>query len=76
MSGTFIARRAQIVEEEEPEQVADAGVRYNVVNMRTGQVVGSALSLKRARTILDKHDNIYGGYAHKIVPVPIKIGPG
>jgi hypothetical protein len=74
---TYIARRAQIVEDE-PDQVADAAdanVRYNVVNTRTGKVVGSALSRKRARTILDKHDNAYGGYIHRIVPVPIIVAP-
>jgi hypothetical protein len=39
---------------------------FEVYNHRTGQVVGRASTLKRARSIVDKRDNEYGGYAHSI----------
>lgn len=66
----FVASRAQIVEPAETPRV-----RYNVVNTRTGRVVGSALNKRRARGILDKHDNAYGAYVHKIEAVPIVVAP-
>jgi hypothetical protein len=66
----FVASRAEIVEDEPEENVQVAGdtsQMFKVVNIKTGAVVGMAKTLNRAKTILDKHDNAYGGYAHKIV---------
>lgn len=40
--------------------------RYQVVNVRNGQVVGQAQSLKAARRIVDRKDNEYGAYVHVI----------
>ena len=39
---------------------------YQIVNTRTGQVVGTAKTLKGARLAVDRRDTQYGGYAHKI----------
>ena len=40
--------------------------RFQVVNIRTGEVVGTYGSRKRASTARDKKDNAYGGYAHTV----------
>lgn len=42
---------------------------YHVVSRSTGKVVGKAATKKRARSIVDKRDNEYGGYNHQVVPV-------
>ena len=43
--------------------------RYNVINRKTGEVVGSAGSLQRARRAVDRHDLIYGTAIHSVKPV-------
>lgn len=43
--------------------------RYDIYNRQSGNVVGSAKSLGRARSSADRRDNDYGGYAHSVVPV-------
>ena len=43
--------------------------RFQVINYKTGQLIGTYPNYKWARTILDRKDNEYGGYAHKIVPI-------
>ena len=41
---------------------------YRIENHRTGETVASGLTnLKRARNRVDKLDNDYGGYAHRVV---------
>lgn len=53
---------------EAPSQAS--GPKFVVINHKTGMQVGGPYStVGRARTALDKFDNEYGGYAHKIVPV-------
>jgi hypothetical protein len=42
---------------------------YHVVHRPTGQVVGKASTVKRARSIREKKDLEYGGAAHTIRPV-------
>ncbi len=45
--------------------------KYIVINTKTGYAVsGPQSTMGRARQILDKKDNEYGGYAHKIVTIP------
>lgn len=39
---------------------------YHIVNRHTGQVVGKAKTKSGAIRVMDKHDNIYGSYAHTI----------
>ncbi len=72
----YVASRAEIIQDEPEEKslLADASDMYRVVDTRTGAVVGQAKTLSRARSILDKRDNAYGGYIHKIVP-PVKPAP-
>lgn len=54
----------------DPETKTDREVsHFNIVHHKSGRVVGKASTRKRARTSMDKHDNNYGSYAHKIVPV-------
>jgi hypothetical protein len=43
--------------------------RYNVINRKTGEVVGSAGSLQRARRAVDRHDLNYGAAIHSVKPV-------
>ena len=43
--------------------------RYNVINRKTGEVVGSAGSLQRARRAVDRHDLNYGTAIHSVRPV-------
>ena len=43
--------------------------RYNVINRKTGEVVGSAGSLQRARRAVDRHDLNYGAAIHSVRPV-------
>lgn len=40
--------------------------RYLVIEMHSGQERARCTTLKRARTALDRLDNAYGGYAHRI----------
>lgn len=44
--------------------------RFEIVNRRTGQIVGRAATLNSARRVVDRRDNDYGGYAHTIRPIP------
>jgi len=39
---------------------------YNIINRRTGEVVGQANTLAGARRAVDRRDNQYGGYVHQI----------
>lgn len=42
---------------------------HQILNTKTGQVVGKYSSVDAARTAMDKKDNAYGAYVHKIVPI-------
>ena len=42
---------------------------HQVLNGRTGQVVGNYQSLNAARTGRDKYDSKYGSYVHTIKPL-------
>jgi len=42
---------------------------YNIVHRDSKRVVGTATTMKKARSARDRHDNKYGSYAHSIVPV-------
>lgn len=54
----------------DPETKQDREVsHFNIVHQKSGRVVGRASTYKRARTAMDKHDNNYGSYAHRVVPV-------
>lgn len=44
----------------------DEAHTHELVNAKTGKVVGKYSSVKRARTARDKKDNEYGGYAHQV----------
>lgn len=57
----FVAQRLN----EEDDNIS----HYHIVNHRTGKVVGKASTKHGARRAVDRHDNKYGGYAHRIVPV-------
>jgi len=41
-------------------------MKYQVVNTRTGQIVGTYTSKNRARNTVDRKDNEYGAYVHSI----------
>lgn len=43
--------------------------RYDIINNRSGERVGSAKQRTRALNMVDKHDNNYGAYAHRAVPI-------
>lgn len=43
--------------------------RFEIVNRRTGMIVGRAATLNSARRVVDRRDNDYGGYAHSIRPI-------
>jgi len=47
---------------------------YEVIDRKTGQVVGTYKTLKTARRAVDRLDNIYGGcrYHHRRVEAPSK----
>lgn len=51
------------------EEVEKEVKHYEIVNTHSKNIVGKSKSLKRARTIVDKKDNEYGGYAHFHRPV-------
>jgi Domain of unknown function (DUF6321) len=53
--------------EEQPKNPFAQTGPFMIVNRKTGQVVGKAKTLDGARRSMDKRDNQYGGYAHKIV---------
>lgn len=42
---------------------------YEIVDRKTGQVVGKAKTLKGARRSVDRRDNEYGGYRYYQRPV-------
>ena len=42
---------------------------FQVINTRTGLIVGTYSTVKRARSAVDRKDNEYGGYAHRVVEV-------
>lgn len=42
-------------------------MKYQIINRRTGQIIGTYANKTRARNVLDKKDNEYGAYAHAIV---------
>ena len=42
---------------------------FRVINTRTGAIVGTYSTIKRARAAVDRKDAQYGGYAHKAVEV-------
>ena len=44
-------------------------VRFDIVDSKTGRVVGSAKSRSRARLSVDKRDNAYGAYRYRAVAV-------
>lgn len=45
--------------------------KWLVINHKTGMQVGGPYSTaQRARNVMDRKDNEYGGYAHKIVEMP------
>lgn len=44
-------------------------MKYQLINIRTGAVVGTYSSKQRARNSLDRKDNEYGAYVHRIVEV-------
>lgn len=39
---------------------------FQVVNTRTGAIVGTYSTKQRARAAVDRKDNEYGGYAHSV----------
>ena len=39
---------------------------FEVINRKTGQVVGTYSTKARARTAVDKKDNAYGAYIHSV----------
>lgn len=68
MAEEYTARRAQVVEE--PEQVAQASApTHQVVDSRTGQVMGSYISLTRAHRAADRLDNAYGAVRYIVKPI-------
>ena len=44
-------------------------MKFNLINIRTQAVVGTYSTKKRARAALDRKDNEYGAYVHRIVEV-------
>lgn len=42
---------------------------FQLINTRTGLVVGTYSTKPRARTARDRKDNEYGAYVHRIVEV-------
>ena len=40
---------------------------FKIINTRTGAVVGNANTIGGARNSVDRNDNKYGSYVHKIV---------
>ena len=62
------ADESDMIAEDDGAQVKPAS-KFHVVHRETGKVVGKASTIKRARSIRDRHDNNYGSYAHAIKPV-------
>jgi hypothetical protein len=58
--------------EEKPEGATEGGQRWEVFDTRTGKVMGSYESAKRAWRKVDKLDNEYGGYRYRVRPVTVK----
>jgi hypothetical protein len=48
---------------------AGGAQRWEVVDTRTGKVIGAYASAKRARRKVDELDNEYGGYRYTVRPV-------
>lgn len=44
-------------------------VRYDIVDLKTGAIVGTAKTLAGARRSVDRRDNEYGGYRYRAKPV-------
>jgi hypothetical protein len=42
---------------------------FHLINIRTGLVVGKYSTKQRARNALDRKDNEYGAYVHRVVEV-------
>lgn len=42
-------------------------IMFNVINRKTGKIVGTYSSKQRARNARDKKDNEYGAYVHAVV---------
>lgn len=42
---------------------------FQVINSKTGQVVGTYSTKRRARNSCDRKDNEYGAYVHRVVEV-------
>jgi hypothetical protein len=66
--------------EEKPEGVTEGATeggtqRWEVFDPRTGKVMGSYESAKRARRKVDKLDNEYGGYRYAVRPVRLPENP-
>lgn len=43
--------------------------KFQLINIRTNAVVGTFSTKKRARSAMDRKDNEYGAYVHRIVEV-------
>ena len=41
---------------------------YLVINIRTGDIVARCKTLAGARRSMDRRDNEYGAYAHRVQP--------
>lgn len=55
----------QIISENEEKVIS----HYNIIHHASGKVVGKAMTKNGARKSLDNHDNKYGSYAHRILPI-------
>jgi hypothetical protein len=60
------AKKAEGGDVEKDYYRSNEGAPFQIINHRTGQVVGKANTIKGARRSLDKRDLEYGGYAHSI----------
>ena len=50
--------------------ISHPGFRWNIIDKQTGKQVGQQYNnRRRANTQLDKLDNAYGGYRHRLEPV-------
>lgn len=47
---------------------------YHIINIRTQQIVAKCSTIKRARNKVDKKDNEYGAYVHRIEFVSKELG--
>lgn len=44
---------------------------FQVINYRTGAIVGTYSTKQRARNAVDRKDNAYGGYVHSVREVAL-----